>query len=567
MSKKRRIWPTQVIGLFLAVGLVAWSAPSRAVTPTPSPTSSQELKPAERTPEAEKPSGNRDLLSAPEPGPCPLSNSSLKFKLNDVTFKGADTVPNDELAGTYAGLIGQEVPVSVLCEIRDRASTLLFNRGLFARVEIPAQTIADGHVEFDVIEAYIASVRVTGDDSGAQSKVEDYIERLRGMKPFNIGLAQRYLFLASDVPGVSIAATLRPAGKGRGAIELVIAVTRKPFEIIGNVQNFGSKETGPFGALVRVDGNGFTPLGERSTFVAYTTFDTREQRVFEAMEEGRIGSDGLVATASVSFGETRPGGDLLNAHIYGDSWVVDAGLSYPLIRSRSENLTLSGGFELIEQKISSFKMPLTDDSIRVLSLKAQGDISFRDWPLRLDGNVELRKGISIFGASSKGEPLLSRVQGDPDAFVLRGDARATTNFFVPGLTFSEHIQGQYAGVPLLSYEEQSVGNLTIGRGYDPASVSGDRAVASATDLRWSPFPSSWTVSGSGFAFFDAARVWNLDDKGLNKTVRSVGGGVALDLMQTMHVEVTYAHPMDKINNSLSAVEAPDRVLLSTTVEY
>ena len=58
-----------------------------------------------------------------------------------MTFK-ADTVPPEELERTYSGLIGQDVPVSELCEIRDRASTLLFNRGLFARVEIPAQKIS-----------------------------------------------------------------------------------------------------------------------------------------------------------------------------------------------------------------------------------------------------------------------------------------------------------------------------------------------------------------------------------------------------------------------------------------
>jgi hemolysin activation/secretion protein len=524
------------------------------------------LKPAEQSPVAPKPSGNRDLLSAPEPGPCPLANSDLKFKLNDVTFKGADTVPPEQLERTYSGLIGQDVPVSELCEIRDRAATLLFNRGLFARVEIPAQKISNGHVEFDVIEAYIASVRVRGDDSGAQEKVEDYIERLRGMKPFNIRLAQRYLFLASDVPGVSIAATLRPAGKGRGAIELVITVTRKALGVIANVQNFGSEETGPLGALVRVDANGFTPFGEQSTLVAYQTFDIREQRVLEAIEEARIGSDGLFATASISWGETRPGGDLLAADFYGQSWVIDADLSYPLVRLRGENLTLVGGLESVNQKIDSLGSLLTRDNIRVLSLKAQGDVSWRDFPLRLDGNVELRKGLSILGSSPRGDPHLSRVQGDPDAFLVRGDAKATAGFFT-GITLTEHVQGQYTAVPLLSYEEQSVGNLTIGRGYDPSALSGDRAVASATDLRWSPFPSSWAISGSVFGFFDAARVWSLETGGVNKTVKSVGAGISLDVLQHLHTELTYAHPMDKVNNSLTAERAPDRILVSATIEY
>jgi hemolysin activation/secretion protein len=547
----------------IAVFFLVLCGAAAAQLPTP-----QELKPAERAPEPAKPSGSGDLLSPPEPGPCPLASSNLKFTLTDVTFTGASTVSHDELAEAYKDYIGREVPVGALCEIRDRASTILFNKGLFARVEIPAQKISEGHVAFEVIEAYIASVRVQGDDSGAQAKVEDYIEMLRGMRPFNIRVAQRYLFLASDVPGISMAATLRPAGKGRGAIELVITVARKPIGAIANVQNFGSQATGPYGALARVDFNGFTPLGERTTVVGYQTFDLKEQRVFQFIEEARFGSDGLLGRASFSWGETHPGDQLAGAHFFGQAYVADAGLSYPVVRLRGENLTLTGGMEAVEQKISSFKapVPVTQDHLRVFYARANGDISWRgELPFKLDGDVELRKGARILDASRKKDPLLSRVEGDPEAFVLRGDARATAGL-LEGVTGTVRVQGQYTDVPLLSYEEQSVGNLTIGRGYDPSALSGDRAVAASADLRWDPLPADWPVTAAVFGFFDIARAWNLDSNGVNKTVKSFGGGLTFQILSRLHVETTYAHTMDKVNNSF-ARRPPDRILVSATVEY
>jgi len=532
--------------------------------------SPQELNPVQRAPAPEKPSGNRDLLSPPEPGPCPLASSSLNFKLTAVTFNGAAAVPPDELAKAYEGYLGRDVPVSVLCEIRDRASTILFNQGLFARVEIPAQRIAEGHVTLDVIEAYIASVRVQGDDSGAQSKVEDYIEMLRGMKPFNIKLAQRYLFLASDVPGVIITATLRPAGKGRGAIELVITVRHaKPVDAVANVQNFGSQTTGPWGALERVDLNGFTPFGERSTIVAYETLDIAKQRVIEAIEEARIGSDGLMGHISFSWGETHPGSTLLANHLFGQSYVVKPELSYPIVRMRSENLWVAGGLEAVDEKINSFGARLTQDRIRVFYLRANGDYSWRDViPGKIWGNVELRQGAGILGASPVGDPFLSRNKANPDAFLVRGEGFLNADPF-PWLSLTEHVAGQYTAVPLVSYEQQSIGNLTIGRGYDPSAVVGDRAVASATDLRLTPpVPKSWPVNGSVYGFFDTAHVWNLIKGGLNPswTVRSVGAGVTVDILSKLHIETTYAHPMDKINK-LVAKRAPDRILVSATVEY
>ena len=533
--------------------------------PTP-----QELNPAQRAPVPEKPSGNRDLLSPPEPGPCPLANSTLTFKLNQVSFNGAATVPDAVMAKAYEGYLGRDVPVSALCEIRDRASTILFDQGLFARVEIPAQKISGGHVVLDVIEAYIASVRVSGDDSGAQSKVEDYIEMLRGMKPFNIREAQRYLFLASDVPGVAIAATLRPAGKGRGAIELVITVRRKVVDAVANAQNFGAEATGPWGALQRVDINGLTPLGERTTLVGYETLDLKKQRVFEGIEEARIGSDGLLGRMSFSWGETHPiSPQLTQAHLFGQSYVWKPELAYPIVRLRSENLTVTGGLESVDEKISSFGAMLTQDRIRIFYLRADGDISWNDLvPLKLSGNIEVRQGAPILGASPEGDKTLSRVTADPDAFVLRGDAIADVDPF-PFVDITEHVEGQYTGVPLVTYEQQSIGNLTIGRGYDPAAVSGDQAVASASDLRLTPpIPRSWPVNGSVFGFFDIAHVWNLvmGSNIANWTVRSIGGGITVDVMSKLHIETTYAHPMDKISPQTPA-RSPDRILVSATVEY
>jgi hemolysin activation/secretion protein len=573
MASKRSALRACALGAIVFACVAAFSTMSAAAPPPPPPTppppSPQELNPVQRAPQPAKPHGNGDLLSAPEPGPCPLASSNLKFTLNDVTFNGAATLSAADLAPAYAEYVGREVPVSVLCEIRDRASTILFGKGLFARVEIPAQRISQGHVTFDVIEAYIASVRVRGDDSGAQAKVEDYIEMLRGMKPFNIQVAQRYLFLASDVPGVVIAATLRPAGKGRGAIELVITVTHKPFDAIANVQNFGSQATGPFGALARVDVNGFTPYGERSTLVIYQSFDLKEQRVFQGIEEARFGSDGLLGRVSLSFGETRPGDQLKAAFFFGQSWVIDGELSYPFIRSRAENLAFTGGLEAVDEKINSLGAPLSQDRLRVLFLRANGDRSWRgDIPLKIDGNVELRQGITLLDASHRGDQNLSRIHGRPDAFVLRGEARATAGLPAADLTGIVRLQGQYAGVPLLSYEQQSIGNLTIGRGYDPSALSGDRAVAASADLRWDPdfLPSDWPVTVSGFAFFDVARVWNLELGGVNKTVRSVGVGLTFQVVSRLHIETIYAHPMDKINN-LAAQRAPDRVMISATVEY
>src|SRR5437588_7008700 len=175
-----------------------------------------------------------DILGPPAPGPCPLASSNLQFTLTGVEFTG---IMDPALAGAYAGLIGRQIPVSAICEIRDRATAILFARGLLARVEIPQQTIMGGRVSFTVIEAFVAAVQVRGNAGPAEEKVEDYVEQLRGLRPFNINQAQRYLLLASDIPGVVISATLRPSAEAPGAVELDVDVSHIAVDAILNSNN------------------------------------------------------------------------------------------------------------------------------------------------------------------------------------------------------------------------------------------------------------------------------------------------------------------------------------------
>jgi hemolysin activation/secretion protein len=548
----------------LATGaLVAASiVPALGQAPTPSP---QELNPAESAPPP--PTVARgDILAPPEPGACPLRSSDLRFVLQAVTFTGAQAATPQDLAPAYQDLVGREVPVAALCDIRDSAQNILFSRGLLARVEIPQQTIMDGRVTFEVIEAYLASVRVTGDIGPAQSKVESYIEMLRGMRPFDLTQAQRYLLLASDVPGVALSATLRPSAAGRGAVDLEVNVSRDPFGGVINVQNFGSNETGPFGAVLRADYNSFTGLGERTSLIIYSTLDGREQRVVQLLEEMRFGSEGLLGRFSIAYGEMQAGGSLAPFELKGPSVVGTIGLSYPLVRRRATNVSIIGGLDYVDQQVDVLGTLLTDDKLRVALLGLSAE---RRWfsriPVALGGVFMVRKGLSIFGASNMGDPNLSRADANPEALVLRADARASVQLF-PRLGVTLRAMGQYADDPLLSYEEMPIGNLTIGRGYDPAALSGDRGIAGSLQFDLGGFPLGAAGQFGLFGFGEIARVDNLDSGGLSRTLRSIGAGITWQLNARLRLDATYAHPLDTLTDAVPE-EIEDRALLNLIVRF
>jgi hemolysin activation/secretion protein len=545
-------------------------APPRPPSPAQAGASAPELNPAARLPHPPPPH-DQDIFSPEPPGPCPLADSSVQVTLTSVTLRGSTAVAAKDFAAGYAEYIGKPQPVSVICAIRDRAARTLFDKGVLARVEIPEQRISGGALILDVIEAHVVNVRVRGDIGPAQAAVERYVEKLRGMRPFDMRKAQRYLLLASDIPGVRVRAAIRPSSTPeRGAVDIDVSVTREAFSLVGSVQNLGSKTVGPWGALVRADAQSFTAYGENSTLVGFRTVDSNEQWVVQATEEARFGGDGLIGRLSAVYGQSHPGDVLKPLALKSESMVLGTEAAYPLLRTRRKNVNVASGFELIDQKTDVAGSAFSQDKLRVLYARLDGDL--RTWvadrPVQFTGSVTLRKGIAGLGASPAGSPLLTRGFGKPDAWVLRGSGAAEV-LLTGKLTASLQVQAQYASQPLFAYEQMALGDLGVGRGYDPAAALGDKGVAGAFELRYAAMQLHPKVRVSPFLFYDVGGVRNNNAaaSGLqpSHTLHSVGAGLNFRIDNRANLALTYAHPLDAVGPGLP--RANSRLLVRLTASF
>jgi hemolysin activation/secretion protein len=527
----------------LAMGLVfAATLSAHAQGPLPGQPTRDELNPAARAPAPAAP--RSDLLEPEPPGPCPLRDTPLKVTLRSVTLRGLTSVPQDKVAPAYADLLGKELPVGALCDVRDRVSGRLFAAGLLARVEIPEQRIADGALVLDVIEARIVNVRVRGDAGPAQEAVERVLGKLRGMTPFDLNAAQRYLLLAGDVPGVSLRVTVRPSSvQERGAVDLDVRVTRDPVDVVVGAQNLGGKALGPWSAMGRVDFSGFTALGERTSLVVFSTLDGDEQRVVQLLEEVRLGGEGLVGRANVTYAQTHPGDQFAALALEGEAVIVSAEVAYPVIRTRRRNLNVAGGFDWIDQTTDFSDLArLTDDKLRVIYARIDGDWRPRTaMPFAASGALTVRQGLAGLGASDRGAALLSRFGADPSALLVRGELQASLGV-VRWMSANLRLEGQYTADHLLAYEEISAGALTVGRGYDPGSATGDRGLMAAFELRGAPFLVSEGFTLSPYAFVDAAWLKKLGNASAD--LSSVGVGGELRMRERLRLNVAYAKALE-----------------------
>jgi len=525
-----------------------------------------------------------------ERAPCALEGEAfrdIRFTPRSVSFGGLKAMPEEALRSAWEPFLGREQPVSILCEIRDRAATVLREAGYVAAVEIPEQRIASGDIRLEVLMAKLVAIRVRGDAGRSERIIARYLEKLTRQEVFNRYEAERYLLLARDLPGFDVRLALKSAGAGRGEVIGEVTVRRQAGSLEANVQNFGARSLGRWGALVRGQLYGLTGLGDRTTLAAFTTADLDEQQTVQIGHEFRIGGEGFVLGGLFTYAWADPGLADPALDIEARTSLATVEASYPLIRTQAATLRAGGGLDLIDQRVRFNGLKLSSDRLRVAfarlefdridrsSLGRRAGYSAAEPRWRVGGEIELRQGLDLFGATEPCGPAFarctlpgavppSRLEGNPTATLLRiealGEYRPTPRF-----TVAAGMRAQLTGDPLLSFEQYSAGNYTIGRGYDPGTLLADRGIGAQMEVRYGSLvpPGPRKLAWQAFAFLDAARVseaGRIPTLTGGRSLVSTGGGLRAALGDGARLEAVLAVPLERAG--VPATRGHPRLLVS-----
>ena len=512
---------------------------------------------------------------------CPFADSPIEVSIDRLRFTLPDgsTLPG-ALSDVLSGIKPQpgKHKLAQLCGLRDAAARALSQAGYITGVTIPPQEINAGEATLIVIPARLVDVHITGSAGRNTRALAARVEQLKSLAVLNTREIERILLGANDVPGLQVRMALRGAGTGPGQVIGELQVSYTPFSIVANAQNSGSRAIGRESGTIRAEYYGLTGLSDRTFVGLSSTFDFREQQVVQVGQYFAT-DGGLSFGGRFSYAWSRP--DLGGLDLRSRSLIGGFDVSAPLLRSVRSNADIGGGVEIIEQRIKfypggGFVIPVTQDKLRVGYLRLSASkrepqfVGPDKWSI--GASLELRQGFDVLGATQKGVITASgygpsRFEGSATATVIRGGINGTVGL---GRLFSIAAmgQGQWASGPLLSFEEFSVGNLTIGRGYDPGVTSGDKALGLRVEPRVQ-LPIRSRIGVQAFGFYDTVHIWN-DDTGTteaNRSLSSFGGGVRAALPGLLSVEAMYAHPQDPELNLVGAPRASDRVLLSLTIQF
>ena len=471
----------------------------------------------------------------------PVDAEKTRFVLKKLNLVGVTVYPPDQLTAEFNKHIDQEITLADVFKFAQQLTIKYRDDGyILTQATVPDQIIRKGEVRVVVSEGYIDDVRFDGNILGDRTLLENYASKIKASKPLKAGVFERYLLLMNDLNGVYARASVTPSGKGHGATDLVVHISQNKFSGSVGVNNRNPRSLGTW--WYDVGGDVYAVFGDfDQTGVRLISSLDRKINFLQMQHSRSVGTEGGKISLLASYGITRPdlqgfSGQTLESH----STSAAVTYTYPLIRSRVENLYARGSFSVFNSASDFNSALLSKDRLRALRIGGTYDLADQWHGINIIG-TELSQGLNILGETKTGSANLSRVDGRSDFSKVTVYA-ARLQSLAPNWSLLGAFNGQKAFNNLLSSEQFSFGGEPFGRGYDSAELIGDSGAAFKLELRnTGSLSSSFIRSYTAYAFFDAGKIWRRDSGSLPSTdsATSTGLGVrfSMDKGATGFIEI------------------------------
>ncbi|MCM1985260.1 ShlB/FhaC/HecB family hemolysin secretion/activation protein [Lyngbya confervoides] len=481
----------------------------------------------------------------------PPGSEDETFELKAVKIEGVTVYRPEDLAPFYRDRLNQPVSLRDLYAIAQAITERYQQDGyLLSLAIVPEQTIRDGEVTLQVVEGYVASVEFEEAPKHLRDRLNQFGHKITSLRPLNVNKMERTLLLANDLAGVEIKSILK-RGEQLGTAILLARVLYDSFDPFGELTNRGSDEVGPLRLQVGTHLNSLLGQGERITLRGVITpADPLELALGSLDVTVPVGTEGLQLEFGGSYTEVNPGGVLERFDINGRTFALETGLSYPVIRSRTFNVAVQGGFDYAGTRNISdlLAQPTVLNQDRLAVLRAGVEFDRLDASGRWAGGAELSQGIAGTTPGNAMDPL-SRAQGS--AVFTKANVNLERLQQLPAQFYGLlQARAQITGDALLVREQFGLGGAPFGSGFDPSELLGDYGYGLRAELqRPLQYQGFGRVqSTTPYLFADHGQIFRnfrLATENSSDSLTSAGLGVRHFFGNELNLTVEVAFPLDR----------------------
>ncbi len=455
---------------------------------------------------------------APQPDEDP---SAAKITVRAFAITGNSLVQTGDLQDLLRPWLNTPISLTELQRAIAQVAALYRNRGYLGQAVLPNQDITEGTVQVQVVEGKVGRIIVEAppDQPAIGAFLRGRIETLLARntppgEPLELDRFDWATWVADDLPGVTVAASLRP-GEATGTTDVVLQVSPTPMvRGLVSTDNNGSRSTGPLRLNAWVQLESALGLGESFNLSASKTQGSHYVRLANSIPLGLGGWNGLTLNVNASMfsyrvlGEFKPEGATYAPQ--GTSTSHGLSVRYPFLRSG--RTTLSG-----ELGIEARRSVDKGDSISVTQGTSLGVV--RDTRVKASNLTVSLNHVDDWGGG--GSNLLAatltsgtmRLQPD-SALTLDADGVNTAGPFKKLRMSASRLQaidakhsavlsftGQLANRNLDASEKLYLGGSSSVRAFANSEIGGSEGFVASLELR-----RDWTAEWQTSYFYDYGRV-------------------------------------------------------------
>ena len=467
---------------------------------------------------------------------------------------GSTLLSAKEIKDIISGYENKELALDEMQKVADAITDAYRQKGyVTSRAYLAPQKIVGGNLEIRVIEGFTGDIQVKGNRYFKTELYRKKIALKRG-DPFNYEMLRKGMSSINELPDRNAKAVLSP-GKEAGTTDVILeAKDRLPIHIGFDWDNFGSRyiEENRFRTTL-TDNNLF---GRDDIFVLQYQLSEGDhykllmlRYLFPVNDNLQIGF--FTARSYLDLGKEL---EVLNAR--GKSTYYSLYATQTLINKENMNLSLSLGFDY--KDIFNFQGgdEQSRDRMRVLKLGAEWDMSDKYGRTLVTNEIDF--GIPhLMGGLHRKDAHASRTGAGGKfvkdvLYILRLQKMPWESMLLWKNQF------QFTNNILTGAEQFQIGGIINVRGYPPAEVVGERGYAMTWEWSFPPYfiSKGIKVPLSKAKLYDALRFvafydWantalkrpQLDEQ-KNRTLRSIGCGLRLNLPEDFSIRLEFAWPLD-----------------------
>ena len=274
-----------------------------------------------------------------------MEEGGKQIEVKGFKLSGAIHVSEDKLFSRINGYAGKSHTFAELQKIASLITKAYREEGYFvARAYIPKQSMSDGVLEIAIIEGNYGEFKLSNSSLVDNQSVQAMLDDIKDANIVSVDTLERAMLIINDTPGVKVSgADVMPGSKVGTSDFAITTEATNPYSAYIIADNYGSKYTGRYRANVGLSAN--SPLGYGDKLgingVLSTTTDLKNGKVYYNFPLMANGLRGELAASKTTYSLAE---DYAALDALGHSTTLEASLSYPLIRTREENLKISLGY-------------------------------------------------------------------------------------------------------------------------------------------------------------------------------------------------------------------------------